>query len=367
MTMKPMKTTGLSSSSMLTGVGVLACACGGMFLTGCAAVPLRSDPVYFPPSPAAPHAVHLKSFNSLADLVPPKVSWVDMFRGQGPSPHVSVPGGVAYGGDSLYVCDTGSGIVHRWNLATGEASRLGALGEIRLSTPVDVAVDRAGTAYVADTGRGEVVAFDATGECTGQFKPDGRESYRPVAVAVHGSRLYVADVASHQIDILSTADGQALGAFGKIGSDPGTFYYPMGLATDAAGNVLVSDMMNARVQVFNAGGEHTLSFGQPGDRYGDLGKPKRLAVGPGGTIFVADAEFARVHLFNNQGELLMLLGADGDGPGGTPMPAGVAVAATLPDRLAAMVPDGFGAQYFVFLTNTVGTKRVSLYAIGTGR
>ena len=338
-----------------------------MFLTGCASAPLRPDPVYFPPSPATPHAVHLKSFNSLANLVPPKASWTDIFCGGAVSPYVSVPAGIAFAGDSLYVCDTGSNTVHRWNLATGQAKRLGAHGDIWLSTPVDVAVDQAGTAYVADTGRGEVVAFDANGECTRQFKPDGRKSYRPVAVAVQGSRLYVADVASHQIDVFSATDGQQVGAFGRVGSDPGTFYYPVGLANDATGNILVSDMMNARVQVFDADHQQVGSFGQPGDRYGDLGKPKRLAVGPDGTIFVADAGFARVHLFNSQGQLLMLLGADGDSPGGTPMPAGVAVAATLPDRLASIVPEGFDARYFLFVTNTVGPKRISLFAVGTGR
>ena len=367
MMMKPIKTTGLSSSSTLAAAVVSACVVGALFLTGCATAPLRPDPVYFPPAPAVPRAVHLKSFNSLADLVPPKASWTDIFCGGAVSPFVSVPAGVAFAGDSLYVCDTGGRTVHRWNLATGQAKRFGLHGEVRLATPVDVAVDRAGAAYVADTGRGEVVAFDASGESTRQFKPDGQESYRPVAVAVHESRLYVADVASHRIDVFSTADGRALGAFGKIGSDPGTFYYPMGLATDAAGNVLVSDMMNARVQVFDAEHQHTLSFGQPGNRYGDLGKPKRLAVGPDGTIFVADAEFARVHLFNTQGQLLMLLGDGGDGPGGTPMPAGVAVAVTLPERLASMVPDGFDARYLLFVTNTVGSKRISLYAVGPGR
>jgi DNA-binding beta-propeller fold protein YncE len=328
---------------------------------------LRPDPVYFPPPPATPHAVHLKSFNSLADLVPPKVSWVDIIRGGAVSPHVETPTGIAFAGDSLYVCDTGNGTVHCWNLATGEARRLGAHGDVQLTTPVDVAVGMAGEVYVADSGRGEVVAFDRSGACTRQFQPEGREGYRPVAVAVHDSRIYTADLASHQVDVFSTAHATAVGAFGQVGSESGTFYYPVGLASDAAGNVLVSDMMNARVQVFGSGHVHVRSIGQPGDRYGDLGKPKGVAVGPDGTIFIADADFARVHLFNSQGQLLMLLGQEGSGPGGTPMPSGLATATTLPERLRAMVPDDFRADYFLFVTNTTGPKRISLYAIGVGR
>ena len=36
------------------------------------------------------------------------------------------------------------------------------------------------------------------------------------------------------------------------GHELGEFYYPMGVATNEHGDVLVSDMMNARVQVFDA-------------------------------------------------------------------------------------------------------------------
>jgi len=96
-----------------------------------------------------------------------------------------------------------------------------------------------------------------------------------------------------------------------------------------------------------------------------MGKPKHVAVGPDGTIFVADAEFARIQMFNAAGQLLMLLGGDGSAPGSTPMPLGVAIADTLPERLASLVPAGFHAQYYLFTTNTVGSRRIGLFAIGS--
>ncbi len=333
-------------------------------VSGCASAPFRADPVYFPPPPATPHAVHLKAFNSLSELVPPRTSWVEVLRGASVSPFVGTPAGLAYAGDELYVCDPTAGLVHRWNLATGEAARFGAADDLQLSTPVAVAVDASGLVYVADTGRGEVVVFDRDGTARQEIKPADREAYRPVALVVHGSQLYVADLASHQIDVVSIGDGQPASVIGA--GDDDSLYYPVGLAIGEDGGVLVSEMINARVRLFDARHRPAGIVGQPGDRYGDLGKPKALAVGPDGTVFVADAEFARVHLFDRQGRLLMLLGDDGTGPGSTPMPVGLAIATAVPPRLASAVPPGFQTHYFLFVANTVGPKRVSLYAIGVG-
>ena len=236
-----------------------------------------------------------------------------------------------------------------------------------LAKPVAVAVDDAGTAYVADTGRSEVVVFDSAGASTRRVRPPDREHYRPVAVAVHGSTLYVADIAAHKIDMFSTADGRHLGAFGQVGGEPGELYFPAGVATNTNGDVFVSDMMNARVQVFDAAREPTLSFGRPGNRYGDMGKPKHLTVGPDGTVLIADAEFAHIHLFNSRGQLLMLVGSPQDKPGGTPMPLGIAAARTLPEAISSLVPEDFQVDYYFFVSNAIGAKRMSVFAVGSAR
>ncbi|MCP4589811.1 MAG: hypothetical protein GY842_03625 [bacterium] len=323
------------------------------------------EPVYFPPPPAAAHAVHLLSFNQLTDLVAPKRNWLDMFRSIASSSHVQTPAGIAYRGGILYVCDTGTNVVQRWNLQTGRGDSLGAQSKPALLKPVDVAVDESGTVYVADTGLARVVAFSPTGAVLSEFRPAGRDAYRPVAVAVRGERLYVTDLKTHQIDVFATNNGRLADSFGGAGDGPSRFFFPMGLAVADNGRVCVADMMNARVLTFDAQLQLIRSFGQPGDRYGDMGKPKRLSIGPDGVLFVADMGFGRVHLFDEQGRLLMLIGCDGDGPATMPLLSGVAVAPTLPPALADLVPPGFSPDYFLFVSNTVGPRRISLYAIGT--
>jgi DNA-binding beta-propeller fold protein YncE len=348
--------------------------------TGCATNRVTVDPVYFPPPPGEARVVHLKSFNSLRDLVPSHVRWVDVFRGRPVSPYVTTPAGIAYQEGHLYICDTGLNAVHDWDLTTGRARRIGLSGDVMLAKPVAVAVSGANvaphlvggeasrpTVFVADTGRGEIIAFDADGSAVGPLRPPGGEAYKPVALVAHASNLYVADIVSHRIDVFSISSGEHIGSIGEIGSEPGQFYFPMGLTANSGGHLFVSDMMNARVQVFDAQSRFKLSMGQPGDRYGDMGRPKHVAVGPDGTIFIADSEFAHVHLFNSEGQLLLLVGGPEDKPGGTPMPVGVAVASMLPERLSLLVPADFEAAYYLFTTNAIGSKRISLFAVGSGR
>lgn len=332
-------------------------------VAGCASPRIEADCVYFPPPPAMPRVVHLVSFNRLDELVSTKVSFTDLIRGGPVSPFVDTPAGIAYQSGHLYICDTARAVVHDWDLAGGVARQIGQIPESVLVTPVDVAIGRDETVYVADADRGEVVAFDATGRVSRRFRAPDCETYRPVALAVTGDSLFVADIEAHVIDVFSASAATHQRRFGGVGSDIGRMYFPMGVEVSQGSWVLVSDMLNSRVQGFDFEGRPTLSFGRPGNRYGDMGKPRHLAVGPDGVIFVADAEFAHVHLYDQQARLLMLLGGPADQPGATPMPVGVAIASTLPASLAALVADSCAPKYYLFVTNTVGTKRMSLFAI----
>lgn len=342
--------------------GVLLC----FIAAGCASRERAAELVYFPADPQIAHVVHLKSFNALGDLVPVRNGWLDVLRGRRVNPYVATPAGITFHEGHLFICDTGLNVVHDWDLATGTAKRIGASGDAKLATPVAVAVGPDGALYVADTSRGEVVAFDSAGGLRHRCRPPDASAYRPVAVAARGADLYVADVVSHRIDVFNADDGRYVRSFGGIGSDPGKLYFPAGLSADGKGHLLVSDMMNSRVQKLDPEGSFRSSIGQPGNRYGDLGKPRHLAVGPDGTIFIADSEFAHVHLFNGAGELLLLIGGESDEPGGTPMPAGVTVATAVPEAVAAMVPAGFRSDYYLFTTSSVGSKTISVFAVGAG-
>jgi len=348
----------LSSNAVcgvLLAASTLVCA-------GCQPNKGRSEIVYFPAPPATARVVHLKSFNSLDELVPVRHTLLEVLRGRSISPFVDTPAGIAYADNKLYICDTGLNAVHVWDLAEGKAKRIGTSGDTILQKPVDVAVDEDGTVYVADSERGEVIGFWENGPSFLPCKHPGDAAFRPVAVTASHGTIAAADIASHQI--LECTSGAL---HGGVGSEPGKFYYPTGLARDEKGNWLVADMMNGRIQILDESFSPQRSIGQPGDRYSDIGKLKHLDVAPDGTIIAADSAFSHVHLFNPQGQLLMLLGGPGDEPGDTPMPFGVAVAAQVTERIAALVPPDFAADYYLFVSNTIGAKRINLFAVGKSR
>ncbi len=355
----------LDMSSKIVRVGLASSLILICVVAGCAQTRIEPEWVYFPQESAQPRVVHIVSFNALDDIVSPEHSWANAFTGGPVSPFVARPAGIDYHASHLYICDTGRNIVHDWNLATGDARRLGLSGSATLQKPVDVAVDDSGNVFVADTSRRGIVQFDSSG--AGQSLPSPTDgAFRPTAIAVSGQRLWATDIAAHAIHEFDVNSATWTTRIAKAGDADDALYYPSGVAV-TSDHVLVADMMNSRVQVFDTAGHHVRQFGRPGNRYGDMGKPKHLDIAPDGVAIIADAEFARFHLFDKQGRLLMLLGKDGDRPGATPMPMGVAVARDLPENVTALVPDDFNPDYYVFVGNTVGLHRISLYAVGERR
>lgn len=332
---------------------------------GCASGRIDSDPVYFPSSGATARVVHLKSFNRIDDVVAIEPTFVELIRGERFTSRVANAAGVAARGDDLYICDTEQAVVHVWSLATGLTHRLGQSVDVRLDTPVDVAVSASGDVYVADTGRGEVVAFGSEGASPSRIRPETTDRFQPVAVGVSGDRLFVADLETASIIAFDVATG-AVSTTLTLSDKAGDAVMPMGVAVGPTGEILVTDAMGGRVLVLSNTGELLRTISQRGDRLGDMGHPKHLDVGEDGTVFISDAEFARVHLYTQSGQLLMLIGGPDDLAGGTPMPLGVAVIGES-TALDQLVPDDFAADYFVVVTNSLGSKRVSLFAVGMRR
>ncbi|MFQ5460989.1 MAG: hypothetical protein ACE5E5_00005 [Phycisphaerae bacterium] len=334
--------------------------------TGCASSTPKADLAYFPDGPAAARVVHLKSFDRLSELAPAKPTLAEVLRGVTLSASVGTPAGIDFRDGHLYICDTDLRVVHDWNLATGRARRVGSGGPAHLMTPVDVVVDDNGDLFVADTGLNAVLRISAAATSAQSLKLENADTFRPSSVALRGATLCVSNIAAHTVEMFDAATGEHQAEIGGPGGDLGQLYFPMGVAVDGQ-DLLVSEMIASRVQVFDAAGKSVRSFGQPGDRYGDMGKPRHLAVGPDHTAIVADADFGRVHLFNAQGQLLLLVGGPSGTPGGTPMPVGVAVARDLPPNITRLVPEGFQADYFFFVTNSVGSPRINLFAVGRAR
>jgi sugar lactone lactonase YvrE len=122
-----------------------------------------------------------------------------------------------------------------------------------------------------------------------------------------------------------TRDGKLLGEIGSgPGSDAGQFKGPRDVKLDPAGNIVVSDGDNQRIQVFSPSGQFLRMFGQKGTAPGEMLRVHAIQFGKGGRLYAADVDNSRIMVFNGKGKLLFQWGKDGRGPGEFHAPHGLA-------------------------------------------
>jgi sugar lactone lactonase YvrE len=242
-----------------------------------------------------------------------------------------------------------------------------------------VAVDAAGTVYVADSGNhrirrvapdgtvttlagsGEPGLLDGTAGVSRFNNPSG------VVVAADGT-VFVADTWNNVIRKI-TPDGMVstLAGDGGEGHADGPaasarFAGPVALALDAAGNLLVADQWNHRIRTVAPDGTVSTVAGSGAAGFLDgpaaaaqLNAPSGVAVDAAGTIYIADAGNQRIRAVSAAGEVSTVAGTGApgfaDGPGASASfnsPTGVAVDASgvllIADRwnqaIRAIAPDG---------------------------
>ena len=139
-----------------------------------------------------------------------------------------------------------------------------------LNNPTGVAVDEAGSIYIADSGNYRIRRVDAGGTITtvagigGAYDSGGAGPAaeavlnQPQGVAVDGSgNVYIADTYNHRVrrvDVsgtLTTIAGTGVSGYGGDGGLAATaqLNHPTGVAVDEAGNVYVADSRNHRIRV----------------------------------------------------------------------------------------------------------------------
>ena len=311
-----------------TMVAMLALITLGMGCHTPVAVPARpgpSTPVW-PKPPAPPRVAYCQYAGEPSDFGIRVAFWrrtVDWIFGRSSNRRFVRPSGVCLDGDHcLCVADPGAGKVHLFDLSNGVWKVWDRFDKTRFVSPVAVA-KRANEIYVADSILGKVVAMDLEGHVRFVIEQDLK---RPVAVAVYGETLLVADSAINVIRVYDRA-GRLLRSFGTRGAGGGQFNFPTHLAVDKTGTVFVTDSMNTRIQMLDLYGHFLGQIGSRGDTSGHFTRPKGLAVDDQGHIYVVDALFDNIQIFDREGRFLLDFGSSGQGPGEFWLPAGMAIGA----------------------------------------
>ena len=151
------------------------------------------------------------------------------------------------------------------------------------------------------------------GSGPGEFNEPGG-----LAVDSQGN-LYVADIMNHRVQKFDAA-GKFVAQVGGNGEGEGQFTEPWGLAVDGEGNVYVADSFNHRIQKFDPDLNFLLAFGKSASNLDDpepdvFWGPRDVAVDADGNIWVADTGTGRMVKYGPDGSLIQPFGDLGEGPG----------------------------------------------------
>lgn len=355
-----------------TGLGCFALM-AVVLLAGCVAAPEREEPAavvpaptFYPALPEPPRIQYLTSIASERDIAGQRDGFTDFILGEEQlQQRLTQPYGIALHAGRLYAADTGAGGLAVFDLVRQRFGFITGTGAGRMKRPINIRIDSDGTRYVTDTGRDQVLVYDAADRFVAAFGHQGQ--FRPVDVAIADERLYVTDLLHHQVHVLDKRTGKTLFVFGKAGSGEGELFHPTNIARDAAGDLYVVETGNFRVQRFTAEGKPVRSYGSIGTMPGNFARPKGIAIDRQGRMFIGDAAFQNVQVFDGAGKLLMFFGQDENPAQSLNLPAGVAIDY---DNLAAFrkyAQPNFDLEYLILVASQFGPNKIDIFGFGRMR
>jgi sugar lactone lactonase YvrE len=228
-----------------------------------------------------------------------------------------------------------------------------------LNFPTAIAVDQDGHLYIADTMNHRVRRVDANtglistlaGVGQPRFSGDGGPSVKaglnePAALAVHGTRVYIADQSNNRVrmidvatEIITTVAGTGLAGYNGDGmpAAEASLAGPSGLAVGADGTLYIADTFNGRIRgVDPRNGMISTVAGDGGDyRYqgptettsGSLSRPSGISLDLDGNLVITDSDNHLVRRWERAtGRIDRIAGtgeASGGGDGGPALEAGL--------------------------------------------
>jgi DNA-binding beta-propeller fold protein YncE len=241
---------------------------------------------------------------------------------------LSLPSDVAVAADGrVYVVDSGN---HRIAVFDRDGKLLARFAERgtepgKLRNPVGLGLAPNGEVYVADKDNRRIQVFDADGRFRRGFAVTSRgKPVAPVDVALDaaGKTVYVTGNSNHRV-MAFTPEGRFVREWGGEGVNRGEFRYPATLTVGGDGRVYVVDILNTRVQAFEAGGR-IYQVGGWGVLPGELFRPKGVAVDHAGRVYVSDSYLDVVQVYDSSYNFLHVVGSGGK-PHRVTAAAGIAV------------------------------------------
>jgi len=323
--------------------------------------------LFYPLPPNLPRFQFLASFSSPLDVSAGKSGFRDfVFGGEDKEDHlVEKPYGVAIHEGAIHVVDTRGAGWAVFDLAKRKSAVVRPKGGGALKKPINITSDNAGTRYITDTDREQVMVYDGQNRFLKAYGEPGQ--FKPVDVAITGDRLYVSDVMHHEVHVLDKSTGNTLMRFGGRGSEPGEFNNPTNLTLADDDTLYVVDTINFRVQQFSLEGEFIREFGEAGAVPGTFSRPKGISVDRDGHIYVVDSAFENIQVFGQDGGALMFFGAPGSDRDSVNMPTAVKLDYDNVSYFEKYIAPDFDVEYLVLVANQFGNNKVTVFGFGSRR
>ena len=353
----------------VTILRAVACLVGAVLLFAIA--PSMADdeivgeqPLFLPLPPNEPRLQFLTKFSSALDISTEKKGFRDfVFGGEDKEAQlVQKPYGLAVHEGAIYVVDTRGNGYGIFDLANSRSKLVRPTGAGALAKPINITIDTDGTRYITDTDREQVLVFSADDRFLRAIGEPGQ--FKPVDVAIAGSRMYVTDIMNHQIHVLDKASGETIGTFGEAGSEPGQLFHPTNLAIGNDGTIYVTDTSNFRLQQFDADGNFIRAIGTQGSRPGTFSRPKGIALDHEGHIYVVDAAFQNIQVLDADGGALMAFGEPGAERWNINLPTVVKIDYQNVQYFEKFAAPNFEIEYLVFVASQYGLNRVVVFGYG---
>jgi tripartite motif-containing protein 71 len=229
------------------------------------------------------------------------------------------------GHGNLYLTEMDDGLIYEYTTSGNLVRQWGGIGSDpgQLTYPEKLAFDAQGNLYVTEFGspsfggsmgpNDRIQKFSPTGTPLAQWGSLGSgpgQFNGPVGIAVdQQGDIYVADVANHRIQKLSSS-GQPLTQWHTVGTGIGEGTETgFDIALDASGNVYVSEPHpsgpgNERIEKFSPAGKSLAHWGGSGAGPGQFNKPFCLALDRKGNVFVVDSGNNRIQEFSPTGQYM---------------------------------------------------------------
>lgn len=307
---------------LLVALAATLSACGGQLRDA-----PEPSPLVWPAPPDTPRIAFVRTFSRPADLGIGR-GLADRLQalllGERDTRMVR-PMAVAAVRGVIYVADPGAQGVHRFDRAGDHYALIRGPGGTPLPSPVGLAEGAGGEVYVTDSRLGAVFVIRPDADAASPVALD-TAPHQPTGIAFDpdARRLLVVDTAAHEI-LAYGPDLRLMARIGTGGNGPAEFNHPTALWRDPRGRLYVTDPLNFRIQILDAGGLFVAAIGRAGDGRGDSPRPKGVATDRDGHVFIVDALLHSVQIFDEAGRFLLPVGQQGQERGEFWLPAGIFV------------------------------------------